>query len=85
MFQDFAAAYLRLSLLGVNNINELTECTAALPMPRPNFAGESVFHSGVPGITRGGPVFSGFKNNPGLGAFGFNQDSGYRRGPKARV
>ena len=28
---DYAHAYLRLSLLGVNNINKLTECTSALP------------------------------------------------------
>ncbi|KAI0117876.1 peroxidase [Nemania sp. FL0031] len=28
---DYARAYIRLSLLGVNNINELTECTKALP------------------------------------------------------
>nr|ARH52641.1 peroxidase [Ustulina deusta] len=28
---DYARAYIRLSLLGVGNINELTECTKALP------------------------------------------------------
>ncbi|KAI1074215.1 peroxidase [Whalleya microplaca] len=28
---DFARAYIRLSLLGVNNINNLTECTKVLP------------------------------------------------------
>lgn len=28
---DYARAYIRLSLLGVNNINQLTECTRALP------------------------------------------------------
>ncbi|KAK5627132.1 hypothetical protein RRF57_002847 [Xylaria bambusicola] len=28
---DYARAYIRLSLLGVNNINQLTECTVALP------------------------------------------------------
>ncbi|KAI1284403.1 ligninase H2 [Xylaria sp. FL0933] len=28
---DYARAYIRLSLLGVNNINQLTECTKALP------------------------------------------------------
>ncbi|GAW26958.1 putative ligninase H2 [Rosellinia necatrix] len=28
---DYASAYIRLSLLGVNNINHLTECTRALP------------------------------------------------------
>ncbi|KAF2969393.1 generic peroxidase (class II-related) [Xylaria multiplex] len=28
---DYARAYIRLSLLGVNNINKLTECTKALP------------------------------------------------------
>ncbi|KAI1352583.1 peroxidase [Xylaria sp. FL0043] len=28
---DYARAYVRLSLLGVNNINQLTECTKALP------------------------------------------------------
>lgn len=34
---DYAAAYTRLSLLGVNNINDLTECTKTLPAARPNF------------------------------------------------
>lgn len=29
--EDYAQAYLRLSLLGVNNINSLIECTTALP------------------------------------------------------
>ena len=29
--EDYAHAYLRLSLLGVNNINNLVECTTALP------------------------------------------------------
>jgi hypothetical protein len=29
--KDFARAYLRLSLLGVKNINELTDCTKVLP------------------------------------------------------
>ncbi|KAI0150236.1 peroxidase [Xylariaceae sp. FL1272] len=29
--KDYARAYIRLSLLGVNNINDLTECTKALP------------------------------------------------------
>ncbi|KAI1308822.1 peroxidase [Xylaria venustula] len=29
--EDYARAYIRLSLLGVNNINQLTECTRALP------------------------------------------------------
>ncbi|KAI0009346.1 peroxidase [Xylariaceae sp. FL0662B] len=29
--QDFARAYIRLSMLGVNNINNLTECTKVLP------------------------------------------------------
>ncbi|KAF2107625.1 heme peroxidase, partial [Lophiotrema nucula] len=33
--EDFAAAYLRLSLLGVNNINELKECSKTLP-PKKN-------------------------------------------------
>jgi hypothetical protein len=28
---DYATAYTRLSLLGVNNINNLTECTHVLP------------------------------------------------------
>ncbi|KAF5000709.1 hypothetical protein FGRMN_1550 [Fusarium graminum] len=31
--QDYARAYVRLSLLGVNNINSLTECTKVLPQP----------------------------------------------------
>lgn len=29
--QAYARAYIRMSLLGVNNINSLTECTKALP------------------------------------------------------
>lgn len=29
--QDYAREYIRLSLLGVNNINDLTECSKALP------------------------------------------------------
>lgn len=29
--QDYAREYVRLSLLGVNNINSLTECTHVLP------------------------------------------------------
>jgi hypothetical protein len=32
---DYARAYLRLSLLGVNNINELKECTLTLPAQNP--------------------------------------------------
>ncbi|KAH9906895.1 ligninase H2 [Xylariomycetidae sp. FL2044] len=35
---DYAWAYIRLSLLGVNNINELTECTKALPRRVVEFA-----------------------------------------------
>ncbi|KAI9766460.1 MAG: hypothetical protein M1840_006567 [Geoglossum simile] len=31
---DYATAYVRLSLLGVNNINNLTECTQVLPAAR---------------------------------------------------
>ncbi|KAF4974700.1 hypothetical protein FZEAL_8429 [Fusarium zealandicum] len=31
--EDYARAYIRLSLLGVNNINDLTECTKVLPQP----------------------------------------------------
>lgn len=31
MIQDYARAYIRLSLLGVDNINNLTECTKVLP------------------------------------------------------
>jgi hypothetical protein len=37
--EDYATAYTRLSLLGVNNINNLTECTKTLPAPRPDFLG----------------------------------------------
>lgn len=37
--EDYAEAYTRLSLLGVNNINSLTECTKTLPRPRPDFKG----------------------------------------------
>jgi manganese peroxidase len=31
LLQAYASEYIRLSLLGVNNINDLTECTKALP------------------------------------------------------
>ncbi len=31
--QAYAAAYIRLSLLGVQAINELEDCTGVLPMP----------------------------------------------------
>lgn len=37
--KDYSAAYTRLSMLGVNNINDLTECTATLPAARPDFVG----------------------------------------------
>ncbi|OAA64741.1 ligninase H2 [Niveomyces insectorum RCEF 264] len=33
----FAREYIRLSLLGVNNINDMTECTKVLPMPVTTF------------------------------------------------
>ncbi|UNI21317.1 Manganese peroxidase [Purpureocillium takamizusanense] len=33
----YARAYIRLSLLGVSNINNLTECTKALPLPVTSF------------------------------------------------
>ncbi|RDA91963.1 hypothetical protein CP533_1360 [Ophiocordyceps camponoti-saundersi (nom. inval.)] len=33
----YARAYIRLSLLGVDNINELQECTKALPLPLSSF------------------------------------------------
>ena len=32
--EDYAHAYLRLSLLNVKNINELKECTLTLPAPK---------------------------------------------------
>jgi hypothetical protein len=32
--QEYAKYYVRLSLLGVDNINELTECSKALPLPQ---------------------------------------------------
>ncbi|KAF2396891.1 heme peroxidase [Trichodelitschia bisporula] len=35
---DYAKEYVRLSLLGVNNINNLTECTKALPGRLPSFS-----------------------------------------------
>lgn len=38
---DYARAYTRLSLLGVNNINNLTECTGTLPAARPSFPGST--------------------------------------------
>ncbi|KAF7554706.1 hypothetical protein G7Z17_g2741 [Cylindrodendrum hubeiense] len=34
---DYAREYIRLSLLGVNNINKLTECTKVLPQPVSNW------------------------------------------------
>ncbi|KJR83649.1 ligninase H2 [Sporothrix schenckii 1099-18] len=34
---DFAREYIRMSMLGVNNINDLTECTKVLPMPTTSF------------------------------------------------
>ena len=37
--QDYAKAYTRLSLLGVNNINQLVECSKVLPLAKPTFAG----------------------------------------------
>jgi hypothetical protein len=37
--QDYAQAYTRLSMLGVNNMNNLTECTKVMPMPKTTFAG----------------------------------------------
>jgi hypothetical protein len=46
---DFAKEYIRLSLLGVNNINNLTECTKVLPLktnffltPPPSFVDTSL-------------------------------------------
>jgi len=39
--EDYAKAYTRLSLLGVNNINNLTECSKALPPAKPTFLGSS--------------------------------------------
>ncbi|KAK1532858.1 peroxidase [Colletotrichum costaricense] len=35
--EAYATEYVRMSLLGVNNINDLTECTKALPPFRPGF------------------------------------------------
>ncbi|KAG4440801.1 hypothetical protein IFR05_003729 [Cadophora sp. M221] len=35
--EDYSAAYVRLSMLGVNNINDLTECTGTLPAARQKF------------------------------------------------
>lgn len=40
MLQDYAKAYTRLSLLGVNNINDLKECTKVLPAMRTKFVSE---------------------------------------------
>lgn len=37
--QDYAKAFTRLSLLGVNNINQLVECSKVLPVAKPIFAG----------------------------------------------
>ncbi|KAL5113530.1 hypothetical protein ACEQ8H_008595 [Pleosporales sp. CAS-2024a] len=38
--EDYAKAYTRLSLLGVNNINDLKECTKVLPAARTSFVNE---------------------------------------------
>ena len=38
--EDYAKAYTRLGLLGVNNINELKECTKVLPPRRSSYAAE---------------------------------------------
>jgi hypothetical protein len=38
--EDYAKAYTRLSLLGVNNINDLKECTKVLPPERKSFTSE---------------------------------------------
>ncbi|KAF2111711.1 heme peroxidase [Lophiotrema nucula] len=37
--EDYAWAYTRLSMLGVNNMNNMTECTKVLPMPQTTFKG----------------------------------------------
>jgi hypothetical protein len=36
----YATAYVRLSLLGVNNINQLTDCTHVLPAIKPTVPGQ---------------------------------------------
>jgi hypothetical protein len=36
--EDYAYSYIKLSLLGANNINSLTECTK-VPMPNESFRG----------------------------------------------
>ncbi|KAJ4362906.1 hypothetical protein N0V83_010023 [Neocucurbitaria cava] len=38
--EDYSVAYTRLSLLGVNNINDLKECTKVLPARRSSFVSE---------------------------------------------
>lgn len=38
--KDYAKAYTRLSLLGVNNINDLKECTKVLPPARNSFTSQ---------------------------------------------
>ncbi|KAL6711779.1 hypothetical protein ACN47E_002822 [Coniothyrium glycines] len=38
--EDYAKAYTRLSLLGVNNINDLKECTQVLPAARTSFVSQ---------------------------------------------
>ncbi|KAF2877299.1 heme peroxidase [Massariosphaeria phaeospora] len=38
--EDYARAYTRLSLLGVNNINDLKECTKVLPAERKTFVSQ---------------------------------------------
>ncbi|ORY05807.1 ligninase H2 precursor [Clohesyomyces aquaticus] len=38
--EDYASAYTRMSLLGVNNINDLKECTPVLPPERKSFTNQ---------------------------------------------
>ena len=40
---EYAGAYVRLSMLGVNNMNDLMECTGTLPSARPVFPGSEKF------------------------------------------
>ena len=50
--QDYAREYIRLSLLGVNNINKLQECSMVLPQ-KPAFVKSPVYDKVVQGLQLG--------------------------------
>lgn len=61
---DYAEAYVRLSLLGVNVMNNMTECTKTLPKAQPTFKGSTEGFVDEKKVKRrkagrGEPAFSG--------------------------